>query len=208
MTIARWTARRPACAQRRGSGPVLRRALWLVAVATALLGSAPAGAQGSYTTFGRADACHCPASNTEAVPFLVGEPPRVGQAFIVLLYQPCTAPAGSVVLLTGASRAQWGSIALPFDPGGIPCGAGCTWCGKLLVSIDAVSVASCPCTDDVLIPCAGPTATRWCNDGYVAFAIPNDPRLVGASFYQQILVTDRAGNRMLLSAGGHGVIGA
>jgi len=82
-------------------------------------------------------------------------------------------PSAAAVLLFGSSRSLWGSVRLPFGLDALGM-TGCSlassgeWLMPLQVSAGAVSLM---------------------------IAIPNDPRLVGRSFFQQACVSDPAANR-------------
>jgi hypothetical protein len=141
----------------------------------------------SYTFFG--EAC-----GNSFLPFVVQDPPRLGQRFVVESGVSCNGGCadGSVdyFFLTGDSNVSFRGMPLPFDLTRI----GLQVCGLLRVSVLHVAMTQ---------------GANQHDRGTVAYPIPNDPCLLGASFYQQVLVvscSDGECNRFL-SRGGHGVIG-
>jgi hypothetical protein len=107
-----------------------------------------------------------------------------------------TAGGGQSFLFTGASNRSFGGVPLPFDISHLSSGRE-VFCGHLLTSseffIEAARVMGLPVLVQLQIP------------------IPNDPALVGASIYQQVLSvsfwSQWDGSMTGLGHGGHGVIG-
>ena len=148
------------------------------------LPSALVGQQASYTVFG-----------APCVPFL-GFPYFVPQGLpklgATMQLQVASSTSHSLsFLVTGASRTQWGGLALPAQlvvPGFRPS------CGLLHTSIDiALPVPSRASVQPVPMP----------------FVIPNDSTLAGLSYFQQCMVfsSDPVASYLSMSAAGQAVIG-
>lgn len=136
---------------------------------------------GSFGT-GCAGTAGTPALRT-ASPF---ERPWIGGTLHV---DVANVPAGNATaILVGASRSQWGAVGLPLSlaPIGMP---GCS----LLASPDVV----------LAIPNPAGTAT-------LTLSVPNEPALIGQSFYNQAFVRDPGANfvGVTVSNGGAARIGA
>jgi hypothetical protein len=124
----------------------------------------PAAAQTASYTF-RDDALACRGHPIMGpfyrVTFDVTGLPRLGSHFSVQSDWPYT---GRVpLLITGVSNKWFGPHALPLDPRIVAPGPW-PWCGHLQTSVELVQ-----------------TGGQW------TFNIPNDSRLLGLQFYQQVL---------------------
>jgi len=119
------------------------------------------------------------------VRFHVSGVPRLGKS-VVISSDAYTGKNKWVYLVTGFSDSRWAGLALPFSR--FPIIKGVTWCGPLLVSMHVIQPAL----------------------GNVRFPIPNDKRLLGLRFYQQIehiTFLPNVGFRVAYSRGGRGTIG-
>ncbi len=143
--------------------------------------------QASYTVFA-ASTCAWP----HTPHFAHRGSPRLGTTFVVEAPGTCwtTCNDGAQIgwVLTGVSNTQVGARALPVAIPGV--------CGDLLVSAEVWTVA----------PAGGEVVD-------VAFAIPNDARLLGLVLYQQVLLQVFSVQpwpmvRESLSAGARAVIGS
>jgi len=115
--------------------------------------------------------------------------PKLGGAFFVTT-GPTIIKSGFINwILTGLSTTRWNNISLPFDTRALSSPPLSQWCGQLLVSGELFMLSV----------------------GTNRFSIPNDKRLLGVVFYQQVL--DQRPNRMrfgrysALSQGGKAVVG-
>lgn len=166
------------------------------ALATLALLVAPLlGQQASYSFFGQG----CPQGEP---PFRVIGVPRLGGTFAVETNGSCRGLCldGGVEywVLTGVSNTRMGTLPLPFDTSVFTGQYGAyftRFCGFLRTSMDSV----------IWTPAASQGPVQ------VVFTVPNNPGLLGMSFYQQVLGYTwsswvwQAG--FALSRGGHGVIG-
>jgi hypothetical protein len=134
--------------------------------------AAPATAQAAaYTHFGT----NCASPTWTPVTFRALGVPRLGTTFHVETEASVASPCCSTTtfLCTGVSRTAYGSIPLPFDVSALNNGS-TTFCGLLYVSIDATQWLP-------RVVSARPVLVQ------VPFAVPNDPRLLGQRFYQQVI---------------------
>jgi hypothetical protein len=136
---------------------------------------------GSPSTVVTSYRVHCASpSASVAIPLLSanGLPSPGGQMAVELAH---ARPGAAAVLLTGFSNSAWGAASLPFDLGGL----GAPGC-QLLVA---------PEVADGLVAGSAGTASR-------AFALPNQPGLLGGQFYQQYAVLDPVNPLGLVTSNG------
>ena len=149
-------------------------------------------AQASYTLFG---------TSCLTVDLTPVSPPRLGQNMLLSAssgWYGANNHSGRSFLLTGTSNTTFAGLPLPFDTTVLR-DPFVSFCGLLYTSIQVVT--DLPGGRAYL----GPTPIQ------ASIPIPNDPALLGASFYQQLLVAAGAGGSgnsiISLGRGGHGVIG-
>jgi hypothetical protein len=162
-------------------------------LAVALLAAAASAQSAAYTHFGT----DCASPNWTPVWFQAIGLPRPGTTFHVETEASSANPgsATTTFLCTGVSRTSYGSMQLPFDVTALNTG-GITFCGLLYVSCDAVYwLPRVVSTRPVLLQ--------------VPFPVPNDPRLLGATFYQQVVQHVRTAQRsdFYLSRAGEILVG-
>lgn len=162
------------------------RVLWLSILATAFLGQRLPAQAASYTYFGTGY-CSTPS-------FTVTGLPTLGGTFVVQTEGSYGGffGVGTSRIITGFSSQSWGGVSLPYSIPGF-------FCGPLLVSVDFV----------LPVPTASPGTLVS-----IPFTVPNDAALLGASFYQQVVLISQNCFKMgcgppypRFTRGGQGVIG-
>ena len=162
-----------------------------LAFAFLTLSGSPPRAQASYTVFG---------SSCLTVDLTPVAPPRLGQALQLSVpsgWYGANGGSSSSFLLTGASSTNFAGLPLPFDTSRIR-SLEYQFCGFLYTSITVVT------------PLPGWRAYSRATPVALTMLIPNDPALLGTSFYQQVLQWYAGGPLapvLSLGRGGHGVIG-
>ena len=128
-------------------------------------------------------------------------PPRLGQSLQLTVasgWYGSNGKSGQSLLHTGVSNSHYAGLTLPFDTSILTKPGVFKSCGFLYTSIDVVLAMPGG------RPYSGPTPLP------LSIPIPNDPSLLGVSFYQQALIfmRDNLPEPILaLGRGAHGVIG-
>jgi hypothetical protein len=169
------------------------------AAAVLALCLAPAAQTAAYTIVGSGCSTGRITPFLGPVPFTVQGLPRLGSTFTIATEGSTSYPWGTrriVVLITGLSNTSAGGAPLPFDISTLFPGQ--PVCGLLRTSPEIVTrVASVAHFQDPV---------------HISFAVPNDPALAGARFYQQALSRESSTfgppfGAISLSAGGEATIG-